>query len=133
MNLTLLAALAASTLGTSGAFDQQGRLWVAQAGDNGIVLQSSMDEGRSWTPPRQVLPKPETVEANGEARPKIAFGPQGQLYLLSNEGANLSYEREFGKIIGNLDVLSKVIADKENRTVVKVVQSLATAVFLPIK
>jgi len=56
---------------------------------------------------------------------------------LSNEGsgpvANLSYEREFGKIIGNLDVLSKVIADKENRTVVKVVQSLATAVFLPIK
>jgi hypothetical protein len=59
--------------------------------------------------------------------------PQGQLYLLSNEGANLSYEREFGKIIGSLDVLSKVIADKENRTVVKVVQSLATAVFLPIK
>lgn len=58
---------------------------------------------------------------------------EGQLYLLSNEGANLSYEREFGKIIGGLDVLSKVIADKENRTVVKVVQSLATAVFLPIK
>lgn len=59
--------------------------------------------------------------------------PQGELYLLSNEGANLSYEREFGKIIGNLDVLSKVVADKENRTIVKVVQSLATAVFLPIK
>ena len=62
---------------------------------------------------------------------------QGQLYLLSNEtgGAvvNLSYEREFGKIIGNLDVLSKVMADKNNRTVIKVVQSLATAVFLPIK
>ena len=58
---------------------------------------------------------------------------QGQLYLLSNEGANLSYEREFGKIIGNLDVLSKVVADKYNRTVVKVVQSLASAVFLPIK
>ena len=62
---------------------------------------------------------------------------EGQLFLLSNEPAapiaNLSYEREFGKIIGNLDVLSKVIADKENRTVVKVVQSLATAVFLPIK
>jgi hypothetical protein len=63
--------------------------------------------------------------------------PQGPLYLLSNEAggtvANLSYEREFGKIIGSLDVLSKVVADKNNRTVVKVVQSLATAVFLPIK
>ncbi len=89
MNLTLLAALAASTLGTSGAFDQQGRLWVAHAGDNGIVLQSSADQGRSWTPSRQVLAKPETVEANGETRPKIAFGPQGQLYL--------SYTQALGK------------------------------------
>jgi hypothetical protein len=62
---------------------------------------------------------------------------QGQLFLLSNEGGgpvqNLSYEREFGKIIGSLDVLSKIVADKNNRRIVKVVQSLATAVFLPIK
>jgi hypothetical protein len=62
---------------------------------------------------------------------------QRQLFLLSNEAGavaqNLSYEREFGKIIGNLDVLSKIVADKNNRRIVKVVQSLATAVFLPIK
>lgn len=61
---------------------------------------------------------------------------RGQLFLLSNQGSgpvpNLSYEREFGKIVGSLDVLSKIIADKTNRTVVKVVQSLATAVFLPL-
>jgi hypothetical protein len=61
----------------------------------------------------------------------------GQLYLLSNatRGSvqNLSYEREFGKIINSLDVTSKIVGDKNNRTVVKVVQSLATAVFLPIK
>ncbi len=62
---------------------------------------------------------------------------QGEPYLLSNEGAgpapNLSFEREFGKVIGSLDVLSKIVADKTDRTVVKVIQSLATAVFLPIK
>ncbi len=62
---------------------------------------------------------------------------QGDLFLLSNEGAgpvtNLSFEREFGKIIGSLDVLSKIVADKTDRTVVKVIQSIATAVFLPIK
>jgi hypothetical protein len=62
---------------------------------------------------------------------------QGQLFLLSNDAAgpvrNLSYEREFGKIIGALDVTSKIAADKNNRTVVKVVQSLASAVFLPIR
>jgi hypothetical protein len=62
---------------------------------------------------------------------------RGELYLLSNDAAgpvaNLSFEREFGKVIGSLDVLSKIIADKTDRTVVKVIQSVATAVFLPIK
>jgi hypothetical protein len=62
---------------------------------------------------------------------------QGQPYVLSNEGAgptpNLSFEREFGKVIGSLDVLSKIVAEKTDRAVVKVIQNLATAVFLPIK
>lgn len=59
----------------------------------------------------------------------------GSPYLLSNEAgppANLSFEREFGKMIGNLDLLSGLIADKANRTVVKIIQNMATAVFLPI-
>jgi len=58
------------------------------------------------------------------------------LLLLSNEATgpviNLSYEREFGKVIASLDILSKIAADKTNRTVVKVIQTVATAVFLPI-
>ncbi len=66
-----------------------------------------------------------------------AHNPAGGLYLLSNETSgpvrNLSFEREFGKVIASLDVLSKIAADKENRTVVKAIQRLATAVFLPIK
>lgn len=66
-----------------------------------------------------------------------AHAPNGELYLLSNEGAgpvrNLSFEREFGKIIGNLDLISKIIADKTNRIVAKVFQNLATAIFLPVK
>ena len=61
----------------------------------------------------------------------------GELMLLSNEGSgpvpNLAFERDFGKIIAGLDVLSKVLAGRYNRTVVKVVQSVATAVFLPIR
>jgi hypothetical protein len=70
-----------------------------------------------------------------------ARDPQGELIMLSNEaagaangaGANLSFEREFGKIIGTLDVLAIIVADKANRTVVKIIQNLATAVFLPIR
>lgn len=62
----------------------------------------------------------------------------GNLLLLSNESAtpaqaaNLSFEREFGKLIGNLDLLAKLIADKSNRTLARVTQSVATAVFLPV-
>ena len=64
-----------------------------------------------------------------------ARGSDGQLLLLSNEMMpvqNLSFEREFGKMIGNLDLLSRLVADKTNRTIVKAVQSIATAVFLPV-
>jgi hypothetical protein len=66
-----------------------------------------------------------------------AHAAGGGLFLVSNEASgpvrNLSYEREFGKMIGNLDLLSKVIADKTSRTVVKVIQNITTALFLPVK
>lgn len=59
----------------------------------------------------------------------------GNLLLLSNEmqpSQNLSFEREFGKLIVNLDLLGRVVSDKANRTVVKVIQNVATATFLPV-
>ena len=62
-------------------------------------------------------------------------GVDGSLLLLSNEAgppANLSFEREFGKMIGNLDTLSIVVAARSDRNVVKVLQIMASAVFLPI-
>ncbi|MEI7430213.1 MAG: hypothetical protein WCL27_07125 [Betaproteobacteria bacterium] len=60
----------------------------------------------------------------------------GEPLLFSNEldpnNPNLSFEREFGRVIGLLDLLSKVVADKNGRTITRVSQSLATAIFLPI-
>lgn len=61
---------------------------------------------------------------------------QGQPLLLSNEigtVSNLSFEREFGRIIGMLEVLSDVIEEKTERKVTRVVQNLASAVFLPVR
>jgi hypothetical protein len=62
---------------------------------------------------------------------------QGELFLLSNDApgaaTNAGAEREFGKMIASLDVLSRVLAGRYGRTVVKMMQSLATAVFLPIR
>jgi hypothetical protein len=72
-------------LATSAAFDQDGRLWVVTKqlanGDGFVVVQSSGDLGKTWSEPRRVQPAPEPVAANGEARPHIAFGPKGEIYI----------------------------------------------------
>jgi len=60
----------------------------------------------------------------------------GELLLLSNEMsggvANLSFEREMGKLVAYQDTLALVMAQRTNRTIRRVTQMLATAVFLPI-
>jgi len=62
---------------------------------------------------------------------------QGEPVLLSNgpDGngvANLSFEREFGKLIGIQDTLAKIIEDKSNRAIRFGVVNVASMVFLPI-
>ena len=60
----------------------------------------------------------------------------GELFLLSNEldpnNRNLSYEREFGRVMGLLDFMAKVVADRSGRSLSRVTQSVATMVFLPV-
>ncbi|WP_341274803.1 hypothetical protein [Rhodocyclus gracilis] len=60
----------------------------------------------------------------------------GEPFLLANEldpkHPNLSFEREFGRLIGVLDLLSAVVADKNGRSLTRFTQSIATAVFLPV-
>ena len=59
---------------------------------------------------------------------------QGLPLLLSDEinerERNLSFEREFGKIIGRLDVLSAVLTEKYRRAVITYVQNLLGGTFL---
>lgn len=59
----------------------------------------------------------------------------GQLYLISNTLSdterNLSFEREFGKIVGRLDLFAMTLAEKSQRMISRVAQSLATSLFLP--
>lgn len=61
----------------------------------------------------------------------------GELMLLSNgvgsDGvANLSFEREFGKLIATQDLIARIIEDKTNRTIRFSVVNAASLVFLPI-
>jgi hypothetical protein len=65
-----------------------------------------------------------------------ALDVSGEPLLLSNEigngPANLSFEREFGKLIAYQDSLARVVAERTNRTIRRVVQGVATMAFLPL-
>lgn len=78
-------AAARPELGLTAAFDGAGRLWIAtkttvEGGDR-VILRHSEDEGRSWSAPITVNARPESVSADGENRPKLAFGPRETLYV----------------------------------------------------
>lgn len=61
---------------------------------------------------------------------------QGQLFLVSNELSgpvqNLSFERIFGKMIAVQDSSARLVAQATNRRIKNVIQSIASAVFIPI-
>jgi hypothetical protein len=60
----------------------------------------------------------------------------GELFLLANEldpaNRNLSFEREFGRVIGLLDFMARIVADRNGRLLSRFTQSMATAIFLPV-
>jgi len=60
----------------------------------------------------------------------------GHLFLYSNslpdEEEYLSYERLFGKLIAIQDTMAIIMESKNKRLIKKVLQNMATAVFLPI-
>jgi hypothetical protein len=115
---------------------------LALVGGLGGMLQSAFNEKSEFymtddLDPQKLYNSARNIEI-AIWRLSQAHDAEGRLFLLSNDAGkaeqqqNLSFEREFGKIIGHLDLLSKIVADKSNRTIVKMVQSLATAVFLPV-
>lgn len=59
----------------------------------------------------------------------------GRLLLLTNSTngtINLSFERLFGKMIANQDMISAIIAGRSDRTINKIFHSIAQAMFLPV-
>ncbi|SPA54847.1 Conserved hypothetical protein, BNR repeats; putative outer membrane protein [Cupriavidus taiwanensis] len=70
-----------SELGTGAAFDRDGRLWIAYKDGQHVAVRSSTDYGRSFSATRHVNATPEPVAADHESRPKVATGPDGQVYI----------------------------------------------------
>ncbi len=77
-------------------FDQHGKLWVAWVYAGHVYVSTSTDKGASFAPPLTVNRIPEKIYTEGENRPKLAFGPKGEVYLSWTQ--NLPQKRFSGHI-----------------------------------
>jgi hypothetical protein len=68
-------------LAPTAAFDSNGRLWVVWALGGHVYLSHSDDKGVSFGSPLPVNRLPERIAADGENRPKVIPGMDGQLYV----------------------------------------------------
>jgi hypothetical protein len=68
-------------LGAAAAFDATGTVWAVHKVSGHLAVSRSTDAGRTWGNPVLVTPAPEATDTGGDARPKLAVGPQGQVYV----------------------------------------------------
>jgi hypothetical protein len=61
--------------------DSNGVLYAAAANDDRITVAVSRDFGQTFEEPAVLTPAPETLDANGEARPKIVIGRGGEVLV----------------------------------------------------
>lgn len=72
---------AQAELGAQAAFDPRGVLWAVHKVSGHIAVSRSGDRGSTWSNPVLVTPAPEPTDTGGDARPKIALGPEGEIFL----------------------------------------------------
>ena len=102
-------------------------VFLAYNGKTEFYLTDSLDPQKLYNSARNIEIAAWKLANSRDAR--------GERLLLSNEMAdvpNLSFEREFGKMIADQDAMARIAAQRTNRTIRRAIQTLATAVFLPI-
>jgi hypothetical protein len=115
------------------------RVFAFSVGLAGMIVQAYGDKTEIYLTDALDAQKLYNAARNVEiAAWKLAYARDaaGQPLLLSNEVAgdvrNLSFEREFGKLIAYQDAMAGVTAQRTNRVIRRVTQGVATLIFLPI-
>ncbi len=81
----------AASLAVSVAMDAQGAVWRVAEKDGMVMVDVSRDLAKTFSKPLPVNSAPQKIGADGEARPKIAIGPQGQVYVTWTEALKQPY------------------------------------------
>ncbi|MES2502720.1 MAG: sialidase family protein [Pseudomonadota bacterium] len=74
-----------TNLAISVAFDAQGKIWRASVKEGFVQVEVSTDLGKNFSKPVQVNKVAQKIGADGEARPKIAISPEGNIYVTWTE------------------------------------------------
>jgi hypothetical protein len=78
-------------LAVSADFDISGRLWRAAVENGRVLVSYSDDQGRTFSAPVAVNTTPEKIGGEGELRPKIAFGPNSEIYVSWTQALDKPY------------------------------------------
>lgn len=79
-------------------FDNKGRLWIGYVSDKYLYLQSSTDQGKTFSPAMKVNQVQEAIAARDESRPKISVDKQGAIYLTWTSEIPNAKERHNGNV-----------------------------------
>jgi hypothetical protein len=82
---------ATSQLAVSVTIDEAGKLWRASVHDGFVHVDSSIDSAKTFSKPVKVNLAAMKVGADGEARPKIAISPEGNIYLTWTQALKTPY------------------------------------------
>lgn len=89
-------------LGTGTAFSPSGELWLVGLDPQGrLFVQSSPDKGANWGRARPLDIGDDRVSADGENRPKLAFGPGGLLVISYTKPLSKPYTGEIRLLRSN--------------------------------
>ncbi|CAN5296266.1 sialidase family protein [soil metagenome] len=71
-----------SAVAIDAAFAPNGELWVVGLDDESrLTIRTSIDDGKSWLAPRIIDTGADKIAAQGESRPRLAFGPKGWVVI----------------------------------------------------
>lgn len=74
-------ASASTEVGASACVDAAGVIWAVHKVSGHVAVSRSVDRGQSWSNPVLVTASPEATDPGGDARPKIAAGQDGEIYV----------------------------------------------------
>jgi hypothetical protein len=96
-------SLARAPVAATAAFDARGRMWLATVDNGHILLRYSNDLGKTFSTSLRVNPEPERVAADGENRPKLAFGKHGEVYVSWTQSLEVPFAGHVRFAVSNND------------------------------